>query len=70
MANLLHAPRFADLIRLITPNPASDTTVVPPTPAAVAGVITAALDDPDELLALVPGGRLDAAAGGYLTPAR
>jgi hypothetical protein len=32
-------------------------------------VITAALDDADELLELTPGGRLDAAAVGYLTPA-
>ncbi|MFZ3492112.1 amino acid adenylation domain-containing protein [Streptomyces sp. 5.8] len=68
VTDLLHAPRLIDLTHLLTPN---RPTAPGPlrAPAGVAGVITATLNDPDELLGLVPGGRLDAAAVGYLTPA-
>ncbi|MEV6986937.1 amino acid adenylation domain-containing protein [Sphaerisporangium sp. NPDC051017] len=69
VADLLHTPRFADLIAHLAPPDNGPTLAVGRMPAAVAGVVTAALDDPDKLLELVPGGCLDGAAVGYLTPA-
>ncbi|MFD8559669.1 amino acid adenylation domain-containing protein [Streptosporangium canum] len=71
VADLLNASRwdaFTAHLHALAAHPAS--TGAPTAQAApIAGLISAVLPTPDDLLDLVPGGRLEAAAVGYLTPA-